>query len=75
VTASDFHKAIRKLYEQEPDTQLHLRLGELADKFHTDRHTLLEHLATLETLDLVQFHDDDRETFSLTESGKLANLP
>ncbi len=75
MTASDFHKILRKLYDEQPGSTLHMRVAELSLKLPVEQSVLLEHLSTLETLDLIQFYDEKKEVFFLTESGKLANLP
>jgi len=75
VTASDFHKSLCKISEQHPDGMPHLHLEEIVMQLREDAGNLKQHLQTLFILGLVQFYDDDKQVFSLTESGKLANLP
>ena len=75
MTASDFHRILRNKYTHSPNDTKHLHLDDVAHELNLSRKLLQTYLHTLETLGLVEYHDDRNEIFSLTESGKLANLP
>lgn len=75
MTASDFHKLLRTLPDRENNAVEIFRLNELVQKTEIDKPVIQEYLYVLETLGLIDYHDTEREVFSLTESGKLANLP
>jgi len=75
VTASDFHKAIRHIQIENNSAAGHLHLTAVVQQLGVSRDTLEQHLHILATLDLVRLHDEQGELFSLTESGRLANLP
>jgi len=75
VTASDFHKTLRTLTEQQKDNTTSFRINDLAQQINIDKAIAQEHLHTLETLGLIEYLDREQQVFSLTESGKLANLP
>jgi Mn-dependent DtxR family transcriptional regulator len=75
VTASDFHKAIRKISETHITQMPQLQVNVVAKELSMDSPSLRDHLHTLQTLGLIKYYDDQKEIFSLTESGWLANLP
>lgn len=75
MTASDVHKTIREISDKYISGMPQLHLSNLADQMNLDKEVLQRHVHTLQTLGLVQYHDHEKEIFSLTESGKLANLP
>ncbi|HRO43899.1 MAG TPA: hypothetical protein PL009_13765 [Flavipsychrobacter sp.] len=75
MTASDFHRALRNIYDKQSVGFGQLQLDDLTLQLNIDKEIASQHLDTLETLDLITFHDTERKLFSLTESGRLANLP
>jgi hypothetical protein len=52
-----------------------IRLEKLANEFQSSKDDLQHQIEALSVLGLVVYHDENREAISLTESGRLANLP
>lgn len=75
MTASDFHKKLRDFTLSHPKENAQWQISAAARQFHISEQDLQVHLQTLTTLGLVRYHNEEQTTFSLTESGKLANLP
>ena len=54
MTASDFHKTLRTLTEQQQENNASFRINDLIQKINVDKAVAQEHLHTLETLGLIE---------------------
>jgi Mn-dependent DtxR family transcriptional regulator len=75
VTASEIHRKLQEISRHGDGQGRVIKLEKLANEFQSSKDDLHNQIEALTVLGLVVYHDERREAITLTESGRLANLP
>lgn len=74
VTPQKTHEKIKEISGKYLSGKVPINITSIATELGINKDTIVEHIAILKTLDLVEFVDKTGEMIIMTESGRLANL-